>query len=93
MATRWMQQKMTKLKRDGMRDSRGPFARFSTEPSKHTPRATRAVGWYASGNDKRGRFGTYNGAPRAVGPFATKEAAERHARGMFDGATVKVWQV
>lgn len=93
MAARWMQAKMTKLKRDGMRDSRGPFERFSSNPSKHTPRATRAAGWYAAGNDKRGTFGTYRTAPRSIGPFATKEAAERAARGMFDGATVKVWQV
>lgn len=68
MAARWMQSKMLKLKRDGMRDSRGPFDRFKDEPSEATtPRIRAGDGWYVQ------PAGTYRrGLPSALGPFATE---------------------
>lgn len=93
MAASWMKAKMLKVKRDGMRDSRGPFERFSDSPSKHIARAGRASGWYVVGADKRGSFGTYRGAPRSIGPFATQAEARRSGRAMFHGDTFKTFEV
>lgn len=77
MATGWMQAKMHKLKRDGMRDSRGTFERFKDEPSKHVARIHPGDGWYVTprGNFKRG-------LPSTLGPFKTEtEAREFCKRG------------
>ena len=93
MAASWMKAKTLKLKRDGMADSRGPFARFSENPSKSNPRSTRAPGWYATGKDKRSTCGTYRGAPRSMGPFASQTEARRFARAMFDDASIKTFEV
>jgi hypothetical protein len=87
-----MATKVAKLKRDGMRDSRGTYERFSTEPAKHVARAPREPGWYVTGDDKAGRAGTYRGAARSYGPFATQEDARRFARGMFLPDTFKTFQ-
>lgn len=93
MSASWMKPKLLKLKRDGMADSRGSYARFSDKPSKSSPRATRLPGWYAVGQDKRALFGTYRGAVRSIGPFPSHEAARRAARAMFEGETVKTFQI
>lgn len=70
MATGWMQTKMHKLKRDGMRDSRGTFERFKDEPAKHIARIHPGDGWYVTprGNFKRG-------LPSTLGPFKTEVEA------------------
>lgn len=94
MAASWMQAKTHKLKRDGMADKRGSFPRFGDKASKSTvAKATRQAGWYATGNDKRTSCGTYRGAPRAMGPFATQTDARRFARAMFADYTIKTFQI
>lgn len=93
MAARWMQAKIAKLKRDGMADTRGPYKPFKDKPSAFNPRPVTAAGWYVTGNDKRTTCGTYRGAVRKMGPFATKADALRFARGMFHGDTVKAFQL
>jgi hypothetical protein len=84
MATRWMEQKLAKMKRDGMADTRGPYNRFKDKPGEHSPSNRRAPGWYAYGTDKRAAFGTVRVLPRAVGPFGSESEARAMARKMFD---------
>lgn len=75
MATGWMSTKMLKLKRDGMRDSRGTFERFKDEPAKHIARIHPGDGWYVTprGNFKRG-------LPSTLGPFKTETEAREFCR-------------
>ena len=93
MAARWMQAKVAKMKRDGMAATRGPFDRFKDEPRKVVMVQPRAAGWYVTGDDKREACGTYRGAPRSFGPFATQTEARRFGRAMFQADTFKTFQV
>ena len=70
MAARWMQSKMLKLKRDGMRDSRGPFERFKDEPCKTVARIHPGDGWYLTPKGEIPR-----GLAQSYGPFATPSEA------------------
>lgn len=93
MATRWMEQKLAKMKRDGMADKRGAFGRWSEKEGAHSPRNTRAPGWYAYGTDKRGSFGSIRVLPRAVGPFGSEAEARAMARKMYASDTSGVFNV
>lgn len=93
MAAAWMKAKLLKAKRDGIRDSRGPYERFSTNPAKHTPRDTRKPGWYVAGQDKRESFGCSRGLPRSFGPFPTKAEARRVGRAMFTDESLMTFQI
>lgn len=95
MATRWMEQKLAKMKRDGMRETRGPCKRWDWDDTKQMPkpRTHRAPGWYAYGVDKRGSFGNVRVLPRAVGPFGGEAEARAMARKMYASDTSGVFNV
>jgi hypothetical protein len=75
MAQGWMSTKLLKMKRDGMRDTRGTFERFRDEPSKHTPRIHPGDGWYIYLKGV-----TPRGLPATYGPFKGETEARAFAK-------------
>lgn len=85
MAQRWMQAKTTKMKRDGIRDTRGCFERFKDNPSQHVARDPAPEGWMVLLSGERFQ----RGLPRTYGPFATEDEARAFAKRSRCDAAIK----